>query len=59
MVNLTNRVKNKIANSNHFAPALESVIQEALTQKLTRIRETASVFYKRMMDKIRYGRERF
>ena len=59
MVNLTSRMENKIANSYHFAPAPESVIQEALTQKLTRIRETASVLYKRMMDKIRYGRERF
>ena len=55
---MTSWIRNTISNLYNAVSAPVAATRDALAERLQSVRETASLFYERVMENMKYGRER-
>ena len=55
---MTSWIRNTISNLYNAVSAPVAVTRDALAERLQSVRENASLFYERVMENMKYGRER-
>ena len=58
IINMYNWIKNQISKIYNAVSAPVAISQDALSERLQSVRDTASLLYNRMMDNIRYGQNK-
>ena len=58
MINMTSLMRNQITKLYNVVSAPVAATRDALAERLQSVHETASLLYNRMMENMKYGRER-